>query len=284
MRFILVTGLSGAGKSQAKYALEDLGYFCVDNIPPALILGFADYMQSNSEEYRKAAIVVDIRGGKFFQDLEQSLVTLAEHGHVIEILFVECSAETLLARFKENRRKHPLEDANTSFSEALDSERRMLDPIRRRADRIINTDETTNSQLRNKVADALGISVSEGFTVTLASFGFKYGILREADFVFDMRYLPNPYYENNLRNLSGNDPEVREYIMAATASKEMSEEIASLLHTVLPLQIQDGRRGVCIAFGCTGGRHRSVTFANLFAERLRASGYKVKLYHRDLEE
>lgn len=284
MRFILVTGLSGAGKSQAKFALEDLGYFCVDNIPPALIPGFADYMASNAEEYRKTAIVVDIRGGKFFGDLEQSLQTIAEHGHTIEILFVESGDETLLSRFKENRRKHPLESADMSFSEALAAERAMLEPIRRRADWIINTDTTTNSQLRNKVAEALGISPSEDFLVTLASFGFKYGIMREADFVFDMRYLPNPYYDKDLRNKSGNDADVRDYVMNSAASKEMYREIKNLLETVLPLQIQDGRRGVCVAFGCTGGRHRSVTFAVLFAEELRTKGYKVKVLHRDLME
>lgn len=284
MRFILVTGLSGAGKSQAKFALEDLGYFCVDNIPPALIPGFADYMASNSEEYQKTAIVVDIRGGKFFADLEQSLLTIAEHGHTIEILFVESGDETLLSRFKENRRKHPLENSETSFAEALAAERAMLEPIRRRADRIINTDATTNSQLRNKVAEALGVSPSEDFLVTLASFGFKYGIMKEADFVFDVRYLPNPYYDKNLKNKSGNDAEVRTYVMNSISSKEMYDQIKKLLHSVLPLEIADGRRGVCIAFGCTGGRQRSVTFSLLFAEELRKQGYKVKVLHRDLEE
>lgn len=284
MKFILVTGLSGAGKSQAKYALEDLGYFCVDNIPPALIPGFADYMADHSASYKKAAIVVDIRGGEFFDDLGQSLTALADHGHQIEILFVDATGETLISRFKENRRTHPLESGDLGLAEAIEEERSTLERIRRRADWIIQTDGTTNSQLRIKIADALGISVTEDFVVTLSSFGFKYGILKEADFVFDLRFLPNPYYDKALRNLSGNDPAVREYVMRAEESHRVYEEILALLKTVLPLQIHDGRRGVSIGFGCTGGRHRSVTFAFLFAEALKKLGYKVKTVHRDLED
>ncbi len=282
MNFLLVTGLSGAGKSQAKYALEDLGYFCVDNIPPVLIPNFAEYMSEHSEEYRRAAIVADIRGGKFFEDLEQSLSVLTDRGHTVEVLFIEASDETLLSRFKENRRAHPLEREG-SFDVALAKERQMLSGIRKKSDWIINTDSTTNSQLRIKIADALGISASEDFCVTIYSFGFKYGIVRDADFVFDLRYLPNPYYDKALRNQTGNDSVVREYVMSDKSSTETYESINGLLRLALPLIIKDGRRGAVVAFGCTGGRHRSVTFANMLAAELDEAGYKTKVIHRELE-
>ncbi len=282
MNIVLVTGLSGAGKSQTKYALEDLGYFCVDNLPPRLMPDFADYMEKNSSSYPKAAIVVDIRGGRFFSELQDSLGVLESKGHQIRILFVEASDDTLLKRFKENRRTHPLE-REMSFEEALASERKMLGEIREQADRIINTDGTTNAELRNKVADAIGVSTADDFLVTLTSFGFKHGPNKNSDFIFDLRYLPNPYYDDELKNVTGNDKRVQDYVMSSPISQAIYQNIYALLETALPHIIKDGRRGVYISFGCTGGRQRSVTFANLFAEDLKDDGYKVKVIHRDLE-
>ncbi len=283
MNIVLVTGLSGAGKSQTKYALEDLGYFCVDNLPPRLMPAFADYMDKNSSEYPMAAIVVDIRGGRFFSELENSLNILEQAGHCILVLFVEASDDTLLKRFKENRRTHPLEREMT-FEKAIASERMMLRGLRKKADCIINTDSTTNAQLRNKVADAVGVSAADNFLVTLASFGFKYGPKKESDFVFDLRYLPNPYYDEKLKHRTGNEKEVQDFVMASPVSQEVYQNIYELLKNALPHIIKDGRRGVYISFGCTGGRQRSVTFANLFKKALTEAGYEVKVVHRDLEE
>lgn len=283
MEFLLITGLSGAGKSQAKYALEDLGFFCVDNLPPALIPEFADYMENNSEAYPRAAFAVDIRGGKFFGDLEPSLKKLKERGHTTKILFLEASDETLIKRFKENRRVHPL-GKEVSYRDALASERAVLERLRRDSDWIINTDDTTNSQLRIKIADAIGISAVDNFFVTLTSFGYKYGLVREADFVFDLRYLPNPYYDKDLKHLSGNEKAVRDYVMNSEKSHRIFDAIKALVLDALPMIIEDGRRSANIAFGCTGGRQRSVTFVNLFKTELEKAGYKVGVAHRDLEE
>lgn len=283
-KIVIVTGLSGAGKSQAKNVLEDLGYYSVDNLPPSMMPEFADLMETR-DDIGKVALVVDIRGGQFFEDLDRSLGILKEKGYDVKILYLDASDEVLLKRYKENRRAHPLlSTVSGGIEDAIKKERSILSDLMERADHIISTDATNMNQLRQRIADALELTAGDGFVISLLSFGFKHGLPREADFVFDLRSLPNPFYLESLRNLTGENQEVRDYVMDSVDSKAMFAEIRSLLLTAIPLVVKEGRRNVVIAFGCTGGRHRSVTFTRLMNEELQELGYRIKVTHRELSD
>ncbi|MDO4800218.1 MAG: RNase adapter RapZ, partial [Bacillota bacterium] len=225
-------------------------------------------------------LVVDIRGGRFFEALETHLESLKEAGYDFSIFYFEASDEILLRRFKEARRAHPI-DPDLALEAAILRERELLQRIRERADFIINTDETTMKELRQKIEQALEIADSHSMSVQFLSFGFKYGLPKDADFVFDLRYLNNPFYIESLRSLTGNHAEVRDYVMSFDESRTTEREIAALLDTALPLMQREGRKQTVVAFGCTGGQHRSVTFAHRFAERYQPD-YKVKVIHREL--
>lgn len=285
MRFVIVTGLSGAGKTQAIRNLEDLGYFCVDNLPPTLISKFAEACYQTDGKIDRIALVIDIRGGKFFDDLFESLKLLKEQGYKYEILFLEASDEVLVKRFKESRRKHPLAPDGRILNGIL-MERNKLREVKDRADNIIDTSKLATRELREEITK---IYAEEGqmetqLIVTVLSFGFKYGIPVDADLVFDVRFLPNPYYIPELKKYSGNDKPVSEYVMNFKETQEFIDKLNDMLQFLIPNYLKEGKRQLIVSIGCTGGRHRSVTIANSIYAGLKDSGYKVNIDHRDIEE
>lgn len=284
MRFIIITGLSGAGKSQAVKFLEDLGFFCVDNLPPALILKFAEICSQSRGSIDKIAIVTDIRGGKFFDQLQSSLDELQKEGFNYDILFLEASDETLIKRFKTSRRMHPLA-IDGRVIRGINAERRKLEEIKAKATYIIDTTNMSTSQLKQEI---IHLFVEGGKTerlmVNVISFGFKYGIPLDADLVFDVRFLPNPYYIESLKKLSGNDDEVREYVMKWPEAVVFMSKLIDMIEFLIPYYIKEGKTQLVVAVGCTGGRHRSVTIANLLSLKLKEKEHRVIVEHRDIDE
>lgn len=281
-RLVIVTGLSGAGKTHALHSLEDLGFFCVDNLPPALIAKFAELCAQTANKINKIALVVDIRGGEFFDDFFEVLSEMEDVQIKCEILFLEASNETLVRRFKESRRRHPLSPHGEVLA-GLQEERRRLEDLRGKADKIIDTSDTAVQQLKEEIisvfADGAG---GAGLNVTVISFGYKYGIPIDADLVFDVRFLPNPFYINNLRRLTGNDPLVREYVFGFPLTSEFMEKFADLVHFLIPHYSKEGKTTLMIAVGCTGGMHRSVALSNRLGEILSENKVRVTVRHRDI--
>ena len=283
LRLVIITGMSGAGKSQVARAMEDLGYFCVDNLPPALIPKFAELCAQSAGRVRKIALVVDIRGGEFFDTLVQVLEDMEKQGFFYEILFLEAADETLIRRYKETRRRHPMAP-HGRISEGISRERDRLEHIRGRATHIIDTSDLSTAQLKDKIADLFaGEREYERMTITVVSFGFKYGIPLDADMVFDVRFLPNPFYVESLRKKSGETPEVSEYIWKWPITQQFMEKLGGLVDFLVPNYIKEGKSQLIIAVGCTGGLHRSVFVANKIYEGLRNKGYKVNVEHRDIK-
>lgn len=283
MELMIVTGMSGAGKSQAIKALEDIGYYCVDNMPPALMAPFLELCRQSSQELNRVALVTDVRSGTLFRELQEVLPSLQTAADVCRILFLDCSNEALRRRFKETRRHHPLAEEGRSIEAALLEERRMLSPLYEMADYRIDTTHLNAAQLKGRVADLLMHQTGTAMTVQVMSFGFKYGFPAEADVMLDMRCLPNPFYIENLRPLTGNDPEVQDYVMSDPAATTYLERILALLSHTIPLYQKEGRSQLVIAIGCTGGKHRSVTMANRIAEALKdMTDGQVLSYHRDI--
>lgn len=280
VRFIIITGLSGAGKTQAIKALEDLGYFCVDNLPPQLIPKFAELCR-HSASSRRVAVVCDIRGGEFFDAVFGALAELDREGMPYQILFLEANDETLVRRHKETRRRHPLA-ANGRILEAIEEERRRLQALRGRATKVIDTSDLTPQKFREEIIQIFaGEGGLERLIITVVSFGFKYGLPLDADLVFDVRFLPNPHYVDELRPLTGNDPRVDAYVMSWPVTRRFMRRIADLLDFLLPHYVREGKTQLAVALGCTGGRHRSVVIANHLGEQLRAQGHTVLIEHRD---
>ncbi|NMM62276.1 RNase adapter RapZ [Clostridium sp. P21] len=285
MRFVIVTGLSGAGKTQAIRNLEDLGYFCVDNLPPTLIPKFAEACYQTDGKIDRIALVIDIRGGKFFDDLFESLKLLRDQGYKYEILFLDASDEVLIKRFKESRRKHPLAPDGRILNGIL-MERNKLREVKDRADNIIDTSKLATRELREKITE---IYAEEGqletqLMITVLSFGFKYGIPVDSDLVFDVRFLPNPYYIPELKKYSGNDKMVSDYVMNFKETQQFIDKLEDILEFLIPNYLKEGKRQLIVSIGCTGGRHRSVTIANSIYEKLKKDGHKVNIDHRDIEE
>mgnify|MGYP001025335903 CR=1 FL=1 len=281
MEFIIVTGLSGAGKSQAMNCLEDLGYYCIDNMPPALISNFIELAIQEKMKIQKAAFIIDIRGGEFFDDLKLALENLKETGTLYKVFFLEASDEVLIRRYKETRRAHPLSPGRTLL-EGIADERERLMEIRKEADHVVDTSNMKVSQFQEELKTLLGSPESTGFTITVESFGFKHGIPLDADMVFDLRFLPNPYYLPSLKHLTGNSKKVQEYVMKFPEAQYFVDQIRPLIHTLIPSYIREGKYSLMIAFGCTGGQHRSVTMTNLFTRLLKEDGWPVLTIHRDL--
>ncbi|MCL4495748.1 MAG: RNase adapter RapZ [Firmicutes bacterium] len=282
VRLVIITGLSGAGRSEAMRVFEDLGYFCVDNLPPNLISKFAELLQK-SPEVQGAALVMDIRGGVFFGQLQGSLQELEASRLPYQILYLEADEETLIRRYKMSRRRHPLEKQGR-LVEALRKEKNAVRELRGKADVIIDTSGLSVLQLRQRISDVFRLDGTGSlFQVRLVSFGFKHGLPKDADLVFDVRYLPNPYYIEELRGKTGNDPEVEQYVMRFPQSNETLERLNNLLEFLIPQFQQEGKPQVTIGIGCTGGQHRSVVFANLLKELLAASGHQALTEHRDLD-
>ena len=284
VRLVIITGMSGAGKTQVVRAMEDLGYFCVDNLPPMLIPKFAELCAQSAGRVNKVGLVVDIRGREFFDTLVQNLEELEKQGYRYEMLFLEASDETLISRYKETRRRHPMAP-HGRISEGIARERERVDQVRGRATQIIDTSESSTADLREKVT-ALFTSEHEfqRMNITVVSFGFKYGIPLDADMVFDVRFLPNPVYVESLRRKSGAVPEVGEYIWKWPITQQFMEKVTDFVDFLVPNYIKEGKSQLIIAIGCTGGMHRSVFVAGKIYENLKKKGYKVNLDHRDVKK
>lgn len=284
MKITIVTGLSGAGKSQAVKALEDLGYYCVDNIPPVLVPKFAELCSSSVEGIDKLGLVMDIRGGRFFDDIFESLDGLDRLGMPYDILFLDASDKALIKRFKETRRMHPM--AREGRLEAgIARERKKLQLLKTRADTIVDTSDMTANQLKNEISKAY----TEGFappsiTITALSFGFKEGIPMDADLVFDVRFLPNPFYVEALRPMTGNDEPVQSYVMAFDETNKFMEKLMDMLLFLIPQYVKEGKNQLTVGIGCTGGKHRSVTLTNKLGELLKNAGFRVVTVHRDVDK
>lgn len=282
MRFLIVTGLSGAGKTQTVRCLEDIGYYCMDNLPPALIPKFADICYQTGGKIDKIAIVVDIRGGKFFDDLFNSLKNLSDMGYEYEILFLDADDEVLIKRFKESRRNHPLA-TNGRIITGIAEERSRLEEVKSKANYIIDTSNLTTRQLREELVKIIGDGDNlKSLIINVISFGFKYGIPIDADLVFDVRFLPNPYYITELRKYSGNEDLIKRYVMSWSEAGKFIEKVNDLLDFLIPNYIKEGKSQLVIAIGCTGGRHRSVVIANQIYEYIKRKSHTTLISHRDL--
>ncbi len=283
MRFVIITGLSGAGKSQAVKYMEDFGFYCIDNLPPTLIPKFAELCHQSQQTLEKVALVIDIRGGMFFDDLSSSLENLEKLGYKYEILFLDASDSTLIKRFKETRRTHPLL-ADGSIDEGIALEREKLKYLKEKATNIIDTTNLIPSQLKGELKNIyVEGKQSDSLIISVVSFGFKHGIPLDADLVFDVRFLPNPYYIDELREFTGNDIGVRDYVMNSPVSVEFSNKLNDMISFLIPHYIKEGKNRLVIAIGCTGGRHRSVTIAHMLYNYLKEKGYRVLMGNRDID-
>lgn len=284
MRFVIVTGMSGAGKSTTLKTLEDIGYFCVDNLPVQLIMRFADIVYGENREVENIAIGVDIRSGVYLEQLSEALEQLKIHNIGYEILFLDSSDDILIKRYKETRRNHPL-SRDGRVADGIKKERRKIEFLRDKADFIIDTSNLLTRELKAEL-DKIFVDnqLFNNFIVNIVSFGFKYGIPRDVDLIFDVRFLPNPYYDLKLRFLTGNDQEIRDFVMKNDDAKKFLGKIFELLEFLIPNYIKEGKNGLVIGIGCTGGQHRSVTLANAIYNELEKLPYSIKIDHRDLEK
>lgn len=283
MEFIVISGLSGAGKSQVASFLEDIGYFVVDNMPAALIPKFAELCMAGQAKYDRTAIVSDIRGGQTFDGLFSALSALTEMGCAYQILFVEASAETIIKRYKETRRLHPLARNGRSLHEAVHQERTILEPVRNRAEYIVDTSALSTAKLRGEILRIFGSGGSHPImNISVISFGFKYGIPIEADLVFDVRFLPNPFYITEFRPKTGLDPDVFDFIFGYQQTKDFMTHLENLIGYLLPQFVEEGKTALVIAIGCTGGQHRSVAVTKALADFIRQKGYDASENHRDM--
>lgn len=285
MEFIFLTGMSGAGKSSAANAMEDLGFYCIDNIPPMLIPSFMDLAKKGELNLSKIAIVTDIRSGEAFKNIEKVFKKLSDDNVFYKIVFLDASDTELVRRYSETRRKHPLcDEYNLTIEQAVDKEREMLQKVRSMANFVIDTTSLKSGQLKKQLSS---LFLGEGLTtlnISCVSFGFKYGPAADANLLFDVRCLPNPFYIDELKPLTGLDEAVSSYVMSFEASKDFANKILKLIEYSLPLYKDEGKSQLVIAVGCTGGKHRSVTFAELIYKRLKKLGYRASVNHRDIEK
>ncbi|HHV79203.1 MAG TPA: RNase adapter RapZ [Firmicutes bacterium] len=282
LSLVIITGLSGAGKSQAMKCFEDLGFFCIDNLPPALVSKFAELCKQASGQVKQVALVMDIRGGTFFDDILRALSELEEQGTRYKILFLEASDETLVKRFKETRRKHPLASEG-GVLKGIREERRRLEVIRGRAHFVIDTSGLTPLQLKEQITKLFAENSVQRLFITVMSFGFKYGLPLDADLVFDARFLPNPYYVEELKSLPGTDSRVRSYVLRFPVTRKFLSKVHALIQFLIPYFIAEGKTQLTIAIGCTGGQHRSVVIADELARLMSEQHPDVRTEHRDLE-
>ena len=284
MRCVIVTGMSGAGKSTALKMLEDMGYFCVDNLPVPLIPKMADLLRVPGTEINKAALGVDIRSGQNFRELEKVLEELDASGMRYEILYLESSEDVLIKRYKETRRFHPLSGKDGRVDQGIREERKRLTFLKQRADYLIDTSHMLTRELRAELTKIFVENKEyKNLYISVLSFGFKYGIPAVADLVFDVRFLPNPYYIEELRPKSGNDKEVRDYVMENDKAKEFLTKLTDMVEFLIPNYIQEGKTQLVIGIGCTGGKHRSVTLANeLYTALKHNENYGIRIEHRDI--
>ncbi|MEY8521684.1 RNase adapter RapZ [Lachnospiraceae bacterium 38-10] len=285
MRFVVVTGMSGGGKSTALKMLEDAGFYCVDNLPFSLVGMFVEMISLPGTEASKVALGLDVRSGQSFQEAEKVLDKLKENGFVYEILFLDASERVLLKRYKETRRRHPLSLAGERVGVGIQREREILREIREKADYVIDTSNLLTRELKTEL-ERIFVRNEEynSLMINIVSFGFKYGIPADVDLVFDVRFLPNPFYVEELKYHTGNEKEVQDFVMGYPESHEFLDKLNDMLLFLIPNYIREGKYQLVIGVGCTGGRHRSVTLANMLFERLKDKGdYGLKLSHRDVE-
>ena len=283
MEFIIISGLSGAGKSKAASFMEDMGFFCVDNLPAPLIPKFAELGMAGTGEYDRVVLVTDVRSGTNFSALFQSLEALKGMKCPYRILYMDASDDVIIKRYKETRRSHPLAEECDSLEGAIALERKALAPLRERAEFVVDTSDLSTAKLRGELLRLFGRGSQEGaMTVSVTSFGFKHGLPREADLVFDVRFLPNPYYVQELRPRTGLDDGVRDYVFSGGAAGEFLEKLQDLVGFLLPKYVEEGKTALVVAVGCTGGHHRSVAIAHALAAYIRGRGYPVTESHRDL--
>lgn len=282
MDFTILTGMSGSGKTQAIHFFEDLGYFCIDNMPPALIPMLADMLLTVKEKFRNVALVIDIRVGDMINELMGQVEKLRE-SYNVKLIFLDTDDNTLVKRYKETRRNHPLNNKDGLLA-SIQEERRMLKSLRERSDYIIDTSTLTNNQLREMFMEIYNLTtVNSMFEIKVVSFGFKHGIPMDADLVFDVRCLPNPFYVPELKYKTGNDMEVQDYVMKFPSSVTFFDKLADMMEFLIPLYVEEGKKSLMIAIGCTGGHHRSVTIANRLGDFLGGLGYDVDTIHRDIK-
>ncbi|MCL2606322.1 MAG: RNase adapter RapZ [Coriobacteriia bacterium] len=279
---VIVTGMSGAGRSRSLASLEDFGYFCVDNLPPAMIPQIAALAGIDNPHFCRIAVACDIRGGKLFESL-LDVLDEPDFTTPYSLLFLDASDKVLLNRFKESRRRHPLENAHTNLKRAIEAERAILEPLRARANQVIDTSLLRASELRARIqTDFLGDVAASQISIIVSSFGFKYGIPTDADIVYDVRFLPNPYWDPDLRPLSGKDLKISQFVLGRSETQDFLEKWTDLLRTTIPHYIAEGKLSLNVAVGCTGGRHRSVVLSEETTKQLRADGYQASTIHRDI--
>ncbi|MBO5453712.1 MAG: RNase adapter RapZ [Clostridia bacterium] len=279
MRFVIITGISGAGKSQTVKCMEELGFYCVDNLPPVLIPKFAEICIASQGNIDKAALVVDIRGREMFSEVNDILSQL---NFDYEVLFLEASDSTIIKRYKETRRMHPL-SPDGKIIDGINKERILLSKLRERADNIIDTSKLTNSQLKDELVNIfVDGNKHSGLIIEVTSFGFKYGIPADADLVFDVRFLPNPFYIDELKNLTGLDSDVQNYVCRWEQTNIFLDKVHEMLEFLIPFYAEEGKTQLVIAIGCTGGMHRSVTMTEKLFTTLKDNGHRVIKNHRDI--
>lgn len=284
MEFLIITGMSGAGKSSVLKYLEDYGYFCVDNLPPALISKFAQIAFNPESGINKVALGIDVRGGAFFDDLFSEVNRLKDGQYRIDLVFLECASQVLVKRYKETRRRHPLASSGR-IQEGIDKERQILKRAKEEADYIIDTSSMLARELKTEIYQIFMEKKDyDNLIVTVLSFGFKYGIPSDSDLVFDVRFIPNPFYIKELRQLTGNDASVQDYVMKWDEAKTFANKLEDMIQFLLPNYIKEGKNQVVISIGCTGGKHRSVTLANELNRRLQDMDYSSTIHHRDIDK
>lgn len=285
MEFLIISGLSGAGKTQVIRIVEDLGYYCVDNMPPLLITKFAEMCLGLKGKINKVAFVIDIRGGEFFGELFQGLTLLEKLRYKYQILFLEANDDVLISRYKESRRKHPMASKNMLVSDAIAKERAILSEVREKADFIIDTSNLSVKDLRKRLIESLlEDTKKEGMSVNIVSFGYKYGILQDADLVFDVRFLPNPFYIPELKAHTGKDKNVSDFVLSYEQSKTFLNRLIDMIDYLLPFYQEEGKSQLVIGIGCTGGKHRSVTIAIELFKHLINGKFHTTINHRDIHK
>ena len=283
MRFVVVTGMSGGGRSTALKMLEDIGFYCVDNLPVSLIEKFVELISNQGEEINKVGLGVDVRAGQFFEEAADVLAKLKESGYNLEILFMDADEKSLIKRYKETRRAHPLA-LEGRIEDGVRKEKEILTRIRSMADYVIDTSNLLTRELKQELDRIfVGNEAYNSLMVTVMSFGFKYGIPVDADLVFDVRFLPNPFYLEELKQKTGNDKEVQEYVMGFEEAGVFLEKLGDMMQFLIPNYIKEGKNRLVVAVGCTGGKHRSVTLANFLYRAMKNKGnYGITLHHRDV--
>ncbi len=285
MQFIIVTGMSGSGKSSAIDVLEDMGYYCIDNMPPELITKFTEICNQSKGKLDKVAFVADIRGGDFFMKLTEIVDQLRAEQINMKILFLDSSDDVIVRRYKETRRKHPLDEVSYgNIRKAIETEREILVPIKSKADYYLDTSASTTAEFKERMYSIFLDQEEEYMRIDVRSFGFKFGSLSEGDLIFDVRCLPNPFYVPELKEKTGLNSEVSDYVMQFDEAQQLLDKLDDLIDFLIPLYKKEGKAQLVIAFGCTGGKHRSVTFAERVAAHLKGKGFKVRVSHRDINK